>query len=55
MTDAELLELVRQMRAAQKRFFANRAERGDLEKAKDLERRVDAAIEAKKNGQGSFL
>jgi hypothetical protein len=55
MTDSELIELVRQMRAAQKKFFANRAERGVLEQAKALEKRVDAAIEARKIGQGSLL
>jgi hypothetical protein len=44
MTDSELIELVRQMRAAQKRFFANGKERDVLELAKRLERQVDAAI-----------
>jgi hypothetical protein len=55
MTDAEIIELVRQMRAAQKRFFANRTEQGVLQEAKKLERLVDAAIEARKVGQGSLL
>lgn len=50
MTDAELIELVRQMRAAQSLFFQNRADRDALNRARELERKVDAAIIARKQG-----
>ena len=43
MTDKEIIELVRQMREAQRRYFTMRTGY-NLERAKALEARVDAAI-----------
>lgn len=43
MTNEEIIELVRQMRAAQRKYFTMRTGY-NLEAAKMLERRVDAAI-----------
>lgn len=43
MTDKEIIELVRQMREAQRRYFTMRTAM-NLERAKALEARVDAAI-----------
>lgn len=54
MTDAELLELVQRMRAAQRRYFETR-DRGDLNKSKDLERQVDKALAARFSAQGALL
>lgn len=48
MTDTErwiFLTLVREMRAAQKRWFKNR-QQADLVRSKELERDVDRAIDA---------
>ena len=48
MTDAELIELVRQMREAQRHFFAVRRQPGDhieaLDASRRLERQVDKAL-----------
>lgn len=44
MTDADFRDLVRQMRAAQKRYFELRR-RDDLLASKDYERRVDHELE----------
>jgi hypothetical protein len=59
MTDAEILELVRQMRAAQRHFFAVRREPGDhieaLEASRRLERQVDKALAERARGQGALL
>ena len=59
MTDTEILELVRQMRAAQRHFFAARREGGNdrkaLEASKDLEHQVDKALAARFSPQGSLL
>jgi hypothetical protein len=43
MTDKEIIELVRQMRSAQRKYFTMRTPY-NLEAAKMLEARVDAAI-----------
>jgi hypothetical protein len=57
--DAEFIELVRQMRAAQKRYFAVRREGGDhieaLEASRRLERQVDKALAESERGQGALL
>lgn len=54
MTDAELIELVRQMRAAQKHFFAVRRQPGDhieaLDASRRLERQVDKALAERAQG-----
>lgn len=48
MTDAELFDLVRQMRDAQRHFFAVRRKPGDhieaLDACRHLERQVDKAL-----------
>ena len=54
MTDAEIIELVRWMRAAQKAYFKTRA-RADLETSKDLERKVDKALTERASGQGTLV
>ena len=43
MTHIEFIELVAQMRTAQKTYFRTR-DKGVLEQSKSLERQVDAAI-----------
>ena len=43
MTNEEIIELVRQMRAAQRKYFKDRTA-GNLHTAKTLEARVDALI-----------
>jgi len=48
MDEQRFFHLVRHMRAAQKRYFKTK-DRNDLRRAKDLERRVDRAIEYKLN------
>jgi hypothetical protein len=60
MTDAEILELVRQMRAAQRHYFAVRREGGPhiepLEESKRLERfDVDKALAARFSTQGTLI
>jgi hypothetical protein len=59
MIDAEIIELVRQMRAAQKHFFAMRREPGDhieaLEASRRLERQVDKVLAERDRGQGALL
>ncbi len=59
MTDAELIELVRQMREAQKRFFAVRRQPGDhieaLDASRRLERQVDKALAERERGQRALL
>lgn len=54
MTDAEILELVRQMRAAQRTYFTTRAV-ADLRRSKDLERQVDRALAARFSPQGTLI
>ena len=54
MTDAEILDLVRQMRAAQGEYFRTRT-RLDLQRAKDLEAKVDKAIAEHASRQGSLI
>lgn len=54
MTDIEILELVQQMRAAQRAYFKTR-QRGDLELSKTLEAKVDKALAARFAKQGSLL
>jgi hypothetical protein len=59
MVDAEIIELVRRMRAAQKHFFAVRREPGDHieapEASRRLERQVDKALAERDRGQGALL
>ena len=60
MTDAELIELVRLMRAAQRLFFALRRQPGDhieaLDALRRLERLVDKALaERGRTEQGRLL
>jgi hypothetical protein len=45
MTDAELIELVRQMREAQKHFFALRRQPGDHIEALDASKRLDRQVD----------
>lgn len=47
------LELVRQLREAQKRFFRHRKQ-ADLEESKRLKRLVDSAMEDEKKGPALF-
>lgn len=59
MTDEQILELVRQMRAAQRHFYAVRRQPGDhieaLDAARRLEREVDKALAARFSPQGSLI
>lgn len=59
MTDAEIFDLVRQMRAAQRQFFAARREgRNDrkmLDESRRLEREVDQALAARLSQQDVLL
>jgi hypothetical protein len=59
MTDTDILDLVRQMRSAQRHFFAVRREPGDhieaLEASRRLERQVDKALAERACGQGALL
>lgn len=59
MTDEQILDLVRQMREAQRHFFAVRRERGDhieaLEASRRLERQVDKALAERSSPQRSLL
>lgn len=59
MTDAEILDLVRRMRAAQKSYFKARREgsqaRSELDLSRNLEREVDKALAARFAKQGSLL
>lgn len=54
MTDAEIIDLVRWMRAAQKAYFKTR-DRVDLEASKKLERQVDQALTERAAGQGVLV
>jgi hypothetical protein len=54
VTDAEIIALVREMRAAQKAYFKARA-RADLEASKVLERKVDKALTERAAGQGALV
>lgn len=54
MTDAEILELVKQMREAQRRWFKDH-DRADLQRSKELEGRVDRALAVRFSAQGSLL
>lgn len=59
MTDADLIDLVRQMREAQRHFFAVRKQPGDhieaLEASRRLERQVDKALAERARGQSALL
>jgi inhibitor of KinA sporulation pathway (predicted exonuclease) len=59
MTDAEIIALAEIMRRHQREFysFARPEDRppGLLKQCKDLERRLDAALEARRNGQGRLF
>jgi hypothetical protein len=59
MTDAEILDLVRQMRAAQKGYFKARREgnqgRSELDLSRALERDVDRALAERARGQKALL
>lgn len=50
----QLLDAVRDMRAAQKAFFKNR-QRDDLDRSRKLEREVDELIKRIDNPQGGLL
>ena len=54
MTDAEILTLVSQMRAAQKRYFKYRTGT-TLNESKELERQVDKALAARLSLQGTLI
>lgn len=54
MTDAEILELVRRMREAQRRWFKDH-DRADLRRSKELEGQVDRALAARFSAQGSLI
>ena len=54
MTDAEIIDLVRWMRAAQKAYFKTR-NRVDLVASKDLEAKVDKALTERAAGQGKLI
>jgi hypothetical protein len=54
MTDAEILDIVSKMRAAQKAYFKTR-DRADLEASKDLERKVDKAMAERAAAQGALI
>lgn len=54
MTDADILDIVSKMRAAQKAYFKTR-DRADLEASKDLERQVDKALTERAAGQGKLI
>ena len=49
-TDKDFLDLVAQMRAAQRKYFRTRST-SVLSEAKELERRVDAEIERRRDKQ----
>lgn len=60
MNDSELIDLVRQMREAQRNFYAlRRGQPGDhigaLDEARRLERLVDKALAERARGQGALL
>jgi hypothetical protein len=59
VTDAEILDLVRRMRAAQKAYFEARREgnkgRHELDSSRALERAVDQALAERARGQGALL
>jgi hypothetical protein len=50
----EFVELVRQMREAQRQYFKTR-HTDALNRSKDLERRVDMWIKEQQNNQGNLL
>ena len=50
MTDADILDLVAKMRNAQKIYFKERSSL-DLQRSKELERQVDAALAKRKQGE----
>jgi len=50
MTDVELIEIVKQMRTAQTRYFRER-QTFDLETSKRLERVVDAELKRREDAQ----
>lgn len=54
MTDEQILDLVQQMRAAQRRWFKNH-DRADLTLSKKLESDVDKALAVRFAKQGSLL
>lgn len=54
MTDAELIELVALMREYQKSYFSTK-NYGDLQAAKDLERKVDLELARRQSAQGTLL
>lgn len=54
MTDAELIELVRRMRTAQKDWFTHRIQ-DDLHTAKRLEAAVDKALAERDSEQGRLI
>lgn len=54
MTDLEILELVKQMRDAQKRWFKEH-DRTDLQRSKELEGQVDRALAKRFSPQGKLL
>lgn len=54
MTDTEILDLVCQMRAAQREYFRTR-DRGALQHSKSLEAKVDKAIAERAKWQGSLI
>lgn len=54
MTDLEILELVRRMREAQRRWFKNH-DRADLTLSKTLEAAVDKALAQRFSAQGALL
>jgi hypothetical protein len=54
MSDAELIALVREMRAAQKAYFKTR-NLEHLTTSKRLEREIDKALEARAAGQGVLV
>lgn len=53
MAPEEFVDLVKRMRAKQTQYFANR-DRTTLNESKDLERRVDRAIESYAKKPGLF-
>lgn len=53
MSHAEFVKLVKDMRAAQKRYFRDRTPAA-LEESKALEREVDAAVKAAGDDQGKL-
>ena len=53
MADAEFVRLVKDMRAAQRRYFRERTPQA-LEESKRLEREVDAAVKAAGDDQGKL-